>query len=78
MKIKRLWINTYKNIKEQNIEFYLNDSNVHVLVGKNGSGKSNVLEALSSVFSSIYINPNSPEFAYEINNKEIEKESIRC
>jgi ABC-type cobalamin/Fe3+-siderophores transport system ATPase subunit len=66
MKIKHLWINTYKNIKDQNIEFQATNSSVYVLVGKNGSGKSNILEAISFIFSSLYKNPNTPEFAYEL------------
>lgn len=54
-KLKSLSIKGYKNIK--NIEIDFNDKNgVTVLIGKNGCGKSNVLEALSSIFAGLYKN----------------------
>lgn len=50
MKIKKLLIKNYKNL---NLEMH-NDSSVIALIGNNGSGKSNVLEALSIIFFNLY------------------------
>ena len=49
MKIKSVTINKYKSItKPVTINF---DENLIVFIGKNGSGKSNILEALNCIFS---------------------------
>ena len=46
-------ISAYRNLK--NIELKFNArTNTYAVIGNNGSGKSNVLEALSSVFKSLY------------------------
>lgn len=66
MKLNWFFINTYKNLEIKKIEFNDSLSNVYVLVGKNGSGKSNLLEALSLIFGSLYTEPRNPPFAYGI------------
>lgn len=80
MRLNWVFINTYKNLEAERIEFIKNDSNVYVVVGKNGSGKSNLLEAISMIFSSIYLNPTNPPFGYgicyEIDGKIVEIESM--
>ena len=49
MKIKSVTINKYKSItKPVTIKF---DENLIVLIGKNGSGKSNILKALNIIFA---------------------------
>ena len=49
MKIKHIHIGSYKNLKNFDCEF--SDSNISAFIGNNGSGKSNLLEAISQVFS---------------------------
>ncbi len=49
MRLKHLWIKEFKNLKDFEITFD-QDSPYTVLVGQNGSGKSNVLEALVRIF----------------------------
>lgn len=44
MKLKKIEIKNFKSIKELSINF---DENYHVLAGKNESGKTNILEAIS-------------------------------
>lgn len=66
MRINWVYVNEYKNLKNQKIVFQNNTSNVYVLVGKNGSGKSNIIEALSYIFSSLFKDPLHPAFAYGI------------
>lgn len=52
MKIKKLYIKEYKNLKDLKIEF--TDSRCALIIGENGSGKSNLFEAISYIFKSIY------------------------
>lgn len=49
MKLKRIHIERYKNLVDFECEF--SDSNISAFIGNNGSGKSNLLEAISDVFS---------------------------
>jgi len=54
-RLQYLKIENYKNIKC--IEFdFSNKDGITVLIGNNGCGKSNVLEALSSIFAGLYQN----------------------
>lgn len=53
MQINSLFINGFKNIKDQTISFPENLSYI-TLIGLNGSGKSNYMEALSLIFSAYY------------------------
>lgn len=76
MRINWVHIENYKNLEAKRISFNESDSNVYVVIGKNGSGKSNLLEAISIIFSSIFIDPTHPPFkyaiCYEINGKTVE------
>jgi predicted ATP-dependent endonuclease of OLD family len=66
MKLNYLKINGYKNLQTKAIFDDINScENYLALIGLNGSGKSNVLEALSKIFASLYSGSNA-EFAYEI------------
>lgn len=49
MKLDKLWIHEYKNLRDFSIDFD-EESFTTVLVGKNGTGKSNLLEALVIIF----------------------------
>lgn len=51
MKIKSLWISEYKNVK--NLELNFNTDLTTLLVGKNGLGKSNLIEALAIIFGEL-------------------------
>ncbi len=61
MRLKRLWIGEFKNLKDFTIEF--DDSPYTVLVGQNGSGKSNLFEALARIFAALEA-WQSTDFAY--------------
>lgn len=58
MKLLALKINGYKNLKDADkVTFdFSNCTNYTALIGLNGSGKSNILEAVSLIFSSLYHN----------------------
>ena len=51
MKIKRLVIPVYKNVT---VNLKLNADQITLLVGQNGMGKSNLLEALLLIFDELY------------------------
>lgn len=49
MRLDRLWIEEYKNLREITIDFD-EDEWISVLIGWNGTGKSNVVESLAVIF----------------------------
>jgi recombinational DNA repair ATPase RecF len=49
MRIDRLKVREFKNLEDVDIDFD-QDSLETVLIGQNGSGKSNVIEALATIF----------------------------
>ena len=76
MRLKSLTIGQYKNLKDFTLSFG-GSSFIDVFVGKNGSGKSNLFEALIEIFRHLYEydkERGDPGFSYtikyEINDKE--------
>jgi predicted ATPase len=68
MRLKSVSISAYKNLKDFTLTFD-GDGFIDIFVGKNGSGKSNFLEALIEIFDHIYgvnWNMSAPDFDYEI------------
>lgn len=53
MRLKKLWVKDYKNLKDFTIDFETSDG-LTMIIGNNGSGKSNVLELLSGIFHDAY------------------------
>jgi recombinational DNA repair ATPase RecF len=53
MKLKKLLIDGFKNLNNFEIDFTDKDG-ITVLIGNNGSGKSNILEAISAIFANLY------------------------
>ena len=72
MKIRYLFIDGYKNL--HNVEFFFEEgSTVNAIIGNNGSGKSNVLEALTVIFAAKYNNEPVPfvfDIIYTVNDSE--------
>lgn len=65
-KLRELTISGYKNIQNLDISFKDQDG-ITVLIGNNGCGKSNIIEALSSIFAGLYQEKlHTPEFSYRI------------
>lgn len=62
MNITKLKISGYKNL---NIQLE-HEAKVISLIGNNGSGKSNILEALSIIFRDLYLEKNNTPFNYKI------------
>lgn len=77
MKIRRLQIKNYKNLDAD----LVHNSDLIAFIGNNGSGKSNLLEAVSHIFRSLYVPKYKVNFNYSIeyltsknNNVKIEKD----
>ena len=71
MQLKKIYIDGYKNLIQTSIE--LQSSNIPLaIIGNNGSGKSNLMEALLHIFIGLYYN-DPPDFdfslEYEAHNK---------
>lgn len=64
MRLKSLYIEDYKNIQKQTFDFSSNTGYI-ALIGENGSGKSNLLEAISLIFNGIFNKKKIP-FDYSI------------
>ncbi|MDP1667355.1 MAG: AAA family ATPase [Methylobacter sp.] len=68
MKIDYLEVRSrFKNLENVRVDFD-DDSLMTVIVGRNGSGKSNVVEALVAIFRNLDLG-EAPPFAYEIRYK---------
>lgn len=71
MRIDWLWVGEYKNLKDLTINFAQGHL-ITVLIGRNGTGKSNVLEALTVIFRDLLMGEdgsgkkNVPSFKYRI------------
>ncbi|WP_164705240.1 AAA family ATPase, partial [Pseudomonas viridiflava] len=76
MKVDKLYIRSrFKNLENVRVDFD-EDNLMTVVVGRNGTGKSNVLEALVSIFRNLDLG-ESPLFSYQIRYKLGEGASTR-
>jgi predicted ATPase len=64
MRLDELWIEDYKNLRDLYVDFD-EESPYTVLVGQNGSGKSNLIEALASIFRNLDLDEAAP-FTYRL------------
>jgi ABC-type cobalamin/Fe3+-siderophores transport system ATPase subunit len=66
MRLLRVYIDGYRNLKNVTVDFD-KDSLTTVVIGENGSGKSNLIEAIVEVFRAYDLGqPRSIRFRYEI------------
>ncbi|OYG34394.1 hypothetical protein CI648_10465 [Klebsiella pneumoniae subsp. pneumoniae] len=64
MKLDKLWVSEFKNLKNITIDFDQNEL-VTVIIGWNGAGKSNVIEALVIIFRDLDLH-YPPAFSYDL------------
>lgn len=64
MRVDRLYLKSFKNLKNFEVDFDVSSPR-QVVVGRNGVGKSNLLEALAQIFRDLDLEEGS-NFAYEI------------
>jgi predicted ATPase len=65
MRLKHVYVSKYKNLKDFTLNFN-GESFIDIFVGKNGSGKSNLLEALIEIFRHLYEQGSPCGFDYKI------------
>ena len=78
MKIKELYVKDYKLLKDFSIDF---DSQLTVMIGENGSGKSTVIEIIAKIFYDLYSHfvlgkGRKPNINFKI-RYEIEYETVK-
>ncbi len=65
MRIDRLKIDNFKNLR--NFQIDIDESQLtSVFIGRNGAGKSNLLEAIVIIFRDLDLNVQTKDFSYEI------------
>ncbi len=74
MKIHYLKIDGFKNLKDFEMDLRNNTQDIFVTVGKNGTGKSNVLEALVLIFRNLFMFEKKP--IAEINRETVSKSNV--
>ncbi len=74
MRLKHVYISEYKNLKEFSLDFE-GDNFIEVLVGRNGTGKSNLFEAVLEIFRHLYERDYQISFNYQL-KYEIEERQV--
>ena len=83
MRITSLYIKEFRNLQDFSIDFASEGTNTegtpvtfnsHAIIGQNGSGKSNLLEAIIIIFRDLDLK-NKPPFAYRL-SYEIRKNHV--
>lgn len=65
MRLDKVQIDGFKNLKDVSVDF--DETRLtSVVIGQNGTGKSNLIEAIIEVFRSVDLGRNSPRFAYTL------------
>ena len=75
MRLDRLSIPNYRNLRSFAIDFDESQPTT-VLLGHNGTGKSNLIEAIVEIFRELELG-SSTSFAYELNYRLATKSSYR-
>ena len=86
MQLRRLKIDRFRNLQDFEIAFTPSVTDDHgrefdfrsyAIIGQNGSGKSNMIEAIVTIFRDLDLNyPAS--FAYELDYESPRKRGLRC
>lgn len=75
MRLDRVYIDGFKNLKQAEVDFDERHL-TSVLIGQNGAGKSNLIEAIVDVFRFVDLDRGKPRFTYEITYR-LQGKSIR-
>jgi predicted ATP-binding protein involved in virulence len=74
MKLKKIFIKKFNAVEDLNLNFDDHSSNLSILIGKNGSGKTTILRCISEVFRGINNNTGdrfNGEIWYRIKNNDV-------
>lgn len=75
MRLDRVYIDGFKNLKQAEVDFDERHL-TSVLIGQNGAGKSNLIEAIVDVFRFVDLDRGRPRFTYDIKYR-LDGKSIR-
>jgi ABC-type cobalamin/Fe3+-siderophores transport system ATPase subunit len=75
MRLDRVYIDGFKNLKGVEADFDQQRLTT-VIIGQNGAGKSNLIEAITDVFRFVDLNRGEPRFRYEIDYR-IDDNNVR-
>lgn len=73
MKLQRLWIEDYKNLRDCEVSFP-SPHLLNAVIGGNGSGKSNIVEAILHILIGVYFKKPPPfdfRFEFEAQGRQI-------
>ena len=73
MKLRNIWIDGYKNLKQCKIAFD-EQPLLNAVIGSNGSGKSNLVEAILHILIDVYLRTIPPfefDFEYESQGRAV-------
>jgi ABC-type cobalamin/Fe3+-siderophores transport system ATPase subunit len=65
MRLDRVYIDGFKNLREVEVDFD-EQRLTTVIIGQNGAGKSNMLEAITDIFRYVDLDRAEPSFRYEL------------
>ena len=65
MRLNRLWIDGWHNLRDVTIDFD-DERLTTVIIGQNGAGKSNLLEAIAYIFRNADLGDNPPPFVFDL------------
>ncbi|MEO6216596.1 MAG: AAA family ATPase [Sphingomonas sp.] len=65
MRLQRIWIDGYRNLN--NVEAVFDDTHLTtVIIGQNGTGKSNLLQCIAEIFRNLDLGESPPLFKFEM------------
>jgi len=68
MRLDRVYIDGFKNLKDVEVRFDT-ECLTTVIIGQNGAGKSNLIEAVTEIFRAVDLNERNLRFTYEVEYK---------
>jgi len=76
VRLKKLYVKDYKNLKDFTVDFE-SGNGLSILIGNNGSGKSNLLEIISGIFHDLFKEKSSRKIDCDY-SLEYELDDISC
>jgi len=75
MRLDKVYINGFKNLKQLEVDF--DESHLTtVLIGQNGAGKSNLIEAITQVFRWVDLRRNEPRFHFRVDYRILPNDRV--
>lgn len=65
MRLDKVYIDGFKNLKQLEVDFDESQLTT-VIIGQNGAGKSNLIEAITQIFQWVDLRRNEPRFQYRV------------